>query len=97
MTPVHVILGLTLAEWVSIIGIITFISGLVSLLFKYAIFGPIQSDLKELSQQLSALNSSLSELKQDYAKLDARVDEHDRRLDRHHEQIKTLYNREEQA
>ena len=92
MEPVHVIiLGLSLGEWMSIIGIIAFISGLVSVLFKYIVFGPIQNDLKDLSDNIGGLKKSLDELKNQYDKLDRRVDEHDRRLDRHHEQIKTLF------
>ena len=93
--PPHYFGGLSLAEWASVIAIITFIATLVSLLFKYAVFGPLRADLKELSKSLSALNASLTELKQDYARLETRVDGHDRRLDRHHEQIKTLYHRGE--
>ncbi len=90
--PPHGIGGLTWGEWVSVIGIVTFICTLVSLLFKYAVFGPLRTDIKELSKSIVALNANIAELRTDYAKLDARVDEHDRRLDRHHEQIKTLYN-----
>lgn len=90
--PPHYVAGLSLAEWTAVIAIITFIATIISLLFKYAVFGPIRGDIKELSKSIGNLNDSLAELRNDYARLDQRVDEHDRRLDRHHEQIKTLYN-----
>lgn len=89
--PPHGIGGLTWGEWVSIIGIITFVATLVSLLFKYAVFGPLRSDLKELSKSIGALNHSLDDLNHEYDNLEKRVDDHDRRLDRHHERIRTLF------
>lgn len=88
--PPHYIAGLSLGEWTAVITIITFIATIISLLFKYAVFGPISSDIKELSRSISALNKQLEVLQSDYERLEGRVDEHDRRLDRHHERIKNL-------
>lgn len=94
--PPHIIIGgLSLEEWASVIAIITFIATLVSLLFKYAVFGPLRGDIKELTDAISALNYGLDDLRHDQKSLEKRVDDHDRRLDRHHEQIKNLYNRGE--
>ena len=93
--PPHYFGGLSLAEWASVIAIITFIATLVSLLFKYAVFGPLMGDIKELTDAISALNHGLDGLRHDHNSLEKRVDDHDRRLDRHHEQIKNLYNRGE--
>ena len=86
----HGLLGLSWGEWASLITIITFMAGLVSLLFKYVILGSFQNDLKELNKNFSTLNNNLSLLQKDIDKLDKRADEHDRRLDRHHERIKDL-------
>lgn len=38
----HGLGGLTWGEWASLIAIITFIAGLISLLFKYAVFAPFR-------------------------------------------------------
>ena len=89
MAP-HYVAGLSLAEWTAVITIITFIATIISLLFKYAVFGPIRGDIKELSKSITALNKQLEVLQNDYERLEGRVDEHDRRLDRHHERIKNL-------
>lgn len=86
----HVILGLTWGEWASITTIIVFMAGLISLLFKYVVFGSFQADIKDLNKNFETLNNNLSDLKTDIEKLDKRADEHDRRLDRHHERIKDL-------
>lgn len=86
----HGLGGLTWGEWASLIAIITFIAGLISLLFKYAVFAPFQRDIKELNQNFTLLNHNLAELKSDISRLDMRADEHDRRLDRHHERLKSL-------
>ncbi|MFL2080321.1 hypothetical protein ACEN4A_01260 [Latilactobacillus sakei] len=86
----HGLGGLTWGEWASLIAIITFLAGLISLLFKYAIFGPFRGDIKELNQNFTLLNHNLAELKSDISRLDERADEHDRRLDRHHERLKSL-------
>lgn len=86
----HSLGGLSWGEWASLIAIITFLAGLISLLFKYAIFGPFRGDIKELNQNFTLLNHNLAELKSDISRLDRRADEHDRRLDRHHEKIKNL-------
>lgn len=86
----HGLGGLTWGEWASLIAIITFIAGLISLLFKYAVFAPFQGDIKELNQNFKQLNNNLSDLKTDIERLDERADEHDRRLDRHHERLKNL-------
>lgn len=86
----HGLGGLSWGEWASLIAIITFLAGLISLLFKYAIFGPFRGDIKELNQNFTLLNHNLAELKSDISRLDMRADEHDRRLDRHHERLKSL-------
>lgn len=86
----HGLGGLTWGEWASLIAIITFIAGLISLLFKYAVFAPFQGDIKELNYNFKQLNNNLSDLKTDIERLDERADEHDRRLDRHHERLKSL-------
>uniref|UniRef100_UPI0035A033D6 hypothetical protein n=1 Tax=Jeotgalibaca porci TaxID=1868793 RepID=UPI0035A033D6 len=86
----HGLGGLSWGEWASLIAIITFLAGLISLLFKYAIFGPFRGDIKELNQNFTLLNHNLAELKSVISRLDRRADEHDRRLDRHHEKIKNL-------
>lgn len=91
MAP-HYIAGLSLGEWVSIIGIITFISGLISMLFKYAVFGPLRAEIERLSNTIEGLDGSLKKIRNDYEKLEERVDNHDRRLDRHDEKFKTLFN-----
>lgn len=87
---VHTLLGLTWGEWASITTIIVFMAGLISLLFKYVVFGSFQADIKDLNKNFETLNNNLSDLKTDIEKLDKRADEHDRRLDRHHERIKDL-------
>lgn len=89
----HTLLGLSWGEWASITTIIVFMAGMVSLLFKYIVFGPFQEDIKDLNKNFKMLNNNLSELRSDIAKLDKRADEHDRRLDRHHERIKDLRNK----
>jgi hypothetical protein len=87
----HVLLGLSWEEWASITTIIVFMAGMVSLLFKYIIFGPFQDDIKDLNKNFKILNDNLREIRISSAELDKRVDEHDRRLDRHHERIKELH------
>ena len=86
----HGLGGLTWDEWASLIAIIAFIAGSISLLFKYAVFAPFQGDIKELNRNFKQLNINLSDLKTDISRLDERADEHDRRLDRHHERLKRL-------
>lgn len=93
-SPPHYIAGLSLGEWVSVVTILSAMCAMVGVLFKYAVFAPLQRDIHELSLNLAALTASLTKLQDDYDHLEERVDEHDRRLDRHHEQIKTLYNME---
>ena len=93
--PPHGIGGLTWGEWASVVVLIGFVSTLVSLLFKYAVFGPISHDLQDLTKEIGVLNHSLGELEHQYNQLENRVDNHDRRLDRHHERIKTLFERKE--
>ncbi len=68
-----------------------FYAGMVSLLFKYIVFGPFQEDVKDLNKNFKTLNDNLREIRISIAELDKRVDEHDRRLDRHHERIKDLH------
>lgn len=82
--------GLTWGEWASLIAIIMFLAGLISLLFKYAVFAPFQGVIKELSHNFKQLNNNLSDLKTDIKRLDERADGHDRRLGRHHERLKIL-------
>lgn len=89
----HTLLGLTWGEWASITTIIVFMAGMVSLLFKYVVFGSFQEDIKDLNKNFKALNDNLREIRISVAELDKRVDEHDRRLDRHHERIKDLQNK----
>ena len=87
----HMLLGLSWGEWASITTIIVFMAGMVSLLFKYVVFGPFQDDIKDLNKNFKTLNDNLREIRISIAELDKRVDEHDRRLDRHHERIKDLH------
>lgn len=87
---VHTLLGLSWGEWASIITIIVFISGFISVLFRYVVFGSFYNNIELLNHNFEALNNNLGDLKTDIAKLDKRADEHDRRLDRHHERIKDL-------
>ncbi|QQC13472.1 hypothetical protein [Pediococcus acidilactici] len=89
----HTLLGLSWGEWASITTVVIFMAGMVSLLFKYVVFGPFQEDIKDLNKNFKMLNNNLSELRSDIAKLDKRADEHDRRLDRHHERIKDLHDK----
>jgi peptidoglycan hydrolase CwlO-like protein len=86
---------MTIDEWASLTAIIVAVVSLVGAFFRYVVFAPIQTSIKELSTSVDGLKASLDVIKQDYNRLDRRIDEHDRRLDRHHEQIKTLYNEEE--
>ncbi|MBW4796926.1 hypothetical protein FG876_02470 [Pediococcus acidilactici] len=87
------LLGLSWGEWASITTIIVFMTGMVSLLFKYIVFSPFQDDVKDLNKNFKTLNDNLREIRISIAELDKRVDEHDRRLDRHHERIKDLHNK----
>lgn len=89
----HELLGLSWGEWASITTIIIFMAGMVSLLFKYIVFGPFQDDIKDLNKNFKTLNDNLREIRVSIDELDKRVDEHDRRLDRHHERIKDLQNK----
>ncbi|MDB8873762.1 hypothetical protein [Pediococcus acidilactici] len=89
----HMLLGLSWGEWASITTIIVFMAGMVSLLFKYVVFGSFQEDIKDLNKNFKALNDNLREIRISIAELDKRVDEHDRRLDRHHERIKDLHDK----
>ncbi len=89
----HTLLGLSWGEWASITTIIVFMAGVISLLFKYVVFGSFQADIKDLNKNFKTLNNNLSELRTDIEKLDKRADEHDRRLDRHHERIKDLHDK----
>lgn len=89
----HILLGLSWGEWASITTVIIFMAGMVSLLFKYVVFGPFQDDIKDLNKNFKALNDNLREIRVSIDELDKRVDEHDRRLDRHHERIKDLQNK----
>ncbi|WP_270217207.1 hypothetical protein [Pediococcus pentosaceus] len=87
----HMLLGLSWGEWASITTVFIFMAGVVSLLFKYVVFGPFQEDIKDLNKNFKTLNDNLREIRISIAELDKRVDEHDRRLDRHHERIKDLH------
>lgn len=89
----HTLLGLTWGEWASITTIIIFVAGVVSLLFKYIVFGSFQDDIKDLNRNFKTLNDNLREIRISIAELDKRLDEHDRRLDRHHERIKDLHDK----
>jgi peptidoglycan hydrolase CwlO-like protein len=89
----HTLLGLSWGEWASITTIIVFIAGVITLLFKYVVFGSFQADIKDLNKNFKTLNNNLSELRTDIERLDKRADEHDRRLDRHHERIKDLHDK----
>lgn len=86
----HTLLGLSWGEWASITTIILFMAGMVSLLFKYVVFGPFQDDIKDLNRNFKTLNDNLREIRISITELDKRLNEHDRRLDRHHERIKEL-------
>lgn len=86
----HQLAGLTWSEWLSVIGIVTFLAGLISLLFKYAVFAPFQVDIKELNKNFTLLNSNLKILQDEIKTLKSSSAEHDRRLDRHHVKIKNL-------
>ncbi|MBF7131083.1 hypothetical protein ITQ94_06330 [Pediococcus pentosaceus] len=85
------LLGLSWGEWASIATIIVFMTGVVSLFFKYIVFGPFQDDIKDLNRNFGMLNDNLREIRVSITELDKRVNEHDRRLDRHHERIKDLH------
>ena len=87
------LLGLNWGEWASISTIIVFMTGVVSLLFKYIVFGPFQDDIKDLNRNFKTLNDNLREIRISITELDKRLDEHDRRLDRHHERIKELHDK----
>lgn len=89
----HTLLGLSWEEWASITTIVVFMTGVVSLLFKYIVFGPFQDDIKDLNRNFKTLNDNLREIRISVTELDKRVDEHDRRLDRHHERIKELHDK----
>ncbi len=84
------LLGLSWGEWASITTVILFMAGMVSLLFKYVVFGPFQDDIKDLNRNFKTLNDNLREIRISITELDKRLNEHDRRLDRHHERIKEL-------
>ncbi|KAF0362616.1 hypothetical protein GBP13_08500 [Pediococcus acidilactici] len=84
------LLGLSWGEWASITTIILFIAWLVSLLFKYVVFGPFQDDIKDLNRNFKTLNDNLREIRVSIEELDKRVDEHDRLLDRYDERIQDL-------
>ncbi len=86
----HMLLGLSWGEWASITTVILFMAGMVSLLFKYVVFGPFQDDIKDLNRNFKTLNDNLREIRISITELDKRLNEHDRRLDRHHERIKEL-------
>lgn len=87
---VHTLLGLSWGEWASITTLIVFLATVVSLLFRYVVFGSFYANIETLNHNFETLNNNLSELRSDIEKLDKRADEHDRRLDRHHERIKDL-------
>lgn len=89
----HMLLGLSWGEWASITTIIVFMAGVVSLLFKYIVFGSFQDDIKDLNRNFKTLNDNLREIRISITELDKRLDEHDRRLDRHHERIKELHDK----
>ncbi|MDN3207799.1 hypothetical protein, partial [Pediococcus pentosaceus] len=86
----HILLGLSWGEWASITTIIVFMAGVVSLLFKYIVFGSFQDDIKDLNRNFKTLNDNLREIRISITELDKRLDEHDRRLDRQHERLKDL-------
>ena len=86
----HMLLGLSWGEWASITTVILFMAGMVSLLFKYVVFGAFQDDIKDLNRNFKTLNDNLREIRISITELDKRLNEHDRRLDRHHERIKEL-------
>ncbi|NVZ00230.1 hypothetical protein [Pediococcus pentosaceus] len=87
------LLGLSWGEWASITTIVVFMGGVVSLLFKYIVFGSFQDDIKDLNKNFKALNDNLREIRTSIEELDKRADEHDRRLDRQHERIKDLHDK----
>lgn len=95
--PPHVFWGFQLSEWVQIIGIITFISGIVIWIVRLAIVNPtrvsndaLRESIDTLSRRVEGIGGNADKVHEEH---DKRLDRHDVHLARHDEEIKTLFQR----
>lgn len=93
--PPHVFWGFQLSEWLQIIGIITFISGIVIWIVKMAIVNPTNTNNDALRHSIDALAKRVEGIGGNaeavHKEHDMRLDEHEVHLARHDEEIKTLF------
>ena len=95
--PPHVFLGFQLGEWLQLIGIITFIAGIVAWVIRIAIVNPTKTSNDALSNAISELSKKVEGIGDNADRVhdehDRRLDEHDVRLAKHDEEFKTIFSR----
>lgn len=101
----HQILGYSWNELASLLGVVSIIAGAVGWLINHgaktfnrnvsSALQPFGEQIRNLTKNIERLNANFKQQQSAFERLEKRVDEHDRRLDRHHEQIKTLFRKED--
>ena len=97
--PPHVFLDFELGEWIELIGIVTFIAGIVAWVIRIAIVNPtkisndaLSNSIRELSKKVEGIGDNADRVHDEH---DRRLDEHDVRLAKHDEEFKTIFNQME--
>ena len=76
----HLILGLSIAEWAEMLSAVAIIVSCGSWLFKKIALDPLRDDIKHLSEQIG---QQLKAHEQTLAAINGRIKEHDHELDSH--------------
>lgn len=76
----HIVLGMSIADWAETVSIITVLVSCASWLFKKIALDPLRTDIQRLSEQIS---QQLKVHEKELADLDDRLKNHDNELDSH--------------
>lgn len=75
--PPHIIMGYTLAEWLSLFSLFSIFIGVLTWFVNVVIIKPLRSDIKDLSNQFKSFKN---ETKNDNHALTEIVEDHEKRL-----------------
>ena len=88
-------LGLTIEDWASLIGVVGSISGIVFYLFRVIVVKPMSDKSQALNSAIESLTKEVRSMQQqeeaEHENYEGKLHSHDIQLARHEEEIKTLF------
>jgi len=89
------VLGLTIEDIASLLGVVGGVSSVIFYLFRVIIVKPMRDEQHNLSNVLNALTHEFHAMREsedrEHRNIDAKLHEHDIKIARHDEELKTLF------